>query len=254
MVPKFSRNPAASLAAIPSATRTRARSNPYSFAATAADPSAPHRAASVKSVFIVPRCDRLGDLTLHLHADVVGQKQIPARHRFAFGQSQSRRKRRHRRVRQQTVDPVLGDRELGVIVVIGMDSNRIGERGKSGCGLQGCASEGRSNHRRHPTRDSIRFEIGLHEFAGLSHRSAQGQSQAVQNRFPGQFKDLGRHLRVACIHNEVSDIRSYRLGLADRRRPASRRAPANRSRFRAWPPWSDLVWSSKCSPSSNASG
>ena len=90
MVPKFSRSPAASLAAIPNARSVWLRSRPSSFAAAAAAPIAPHGPGAVKAVLVMARRDRFGDLALHLHADVIGRHQIASRDRARFSHRQRR--------------------------------------------------------------------------------------------------------------------------------------------------------------------
>ena len=74
------------------------------------------------------RHDRLGHLALDLDADVVGEHQIRAAAPVALGERQHRRQRGRGRMREQSVDAVLRDRELRVVEVVGVDRDAVGER------------------------------------------------------------------------------------------------------------------------------
>ena len=87
---------------------------------------------AVEAVLIVTRHDRLGHLAFDLDADLIRGHQVATAFVIPLGERQRRRQRRRRRMREQAVDAILGNGELSVVEVVGVDGNPVGERGEAG--------------------------------------------------------------------------------------------------------------------------
>ena len=90
------------------------------------------RRRAVKALLVVARQDRFGNLALDFDADLIRRHQVAAAAPVALRERQHRGQRRCRGMRQQAIDAILRDRELGVVVIVGMDRNAIGERRETG--------------------------------------------------------------------------------------------------------------------------
>src|SRR6185295_17006044 len=78
------------------------------------------RRRAVKALLVMPGEDRLGHLAFDLDADLIGGHQVAAAPMIALGKRQHRWQCGGRRVGEQAVDAVFRDRELRVVVVVGV--------------------------------------------------------------------------------------------------------------------------------------
>ncbi len=86
----------------------------------------------MEALLVVPRENGFGNFALDLDGHLIGRHQVQAAAPVAFGESQNCRQCWRRRVGQQAIDAILGDRELGIVVIVGMDENSVREGGKAG--------------------------------------------------------------------------------------------------------------------------
>ncbi len=136
---------------------------------------------------VVARRDRLGDLALDFNAQMIGQHEILARGFEQFRHRECRRQGRSRRMRQQTIDAVLGDGELRVVVIVGVDADTVGECSKARRNLAAAADDGRS-----AVGKTEIVEMATDQFAALGNRTGKSQTEAVKYRFLAEFHDFCR--------------------------------------------------------------
>ena len=91
----------------------------------------PTRRGAVKTLLIVPRQDRFGDFAFDFDADLIREHQIRSAAPVTLGEREHRRQRGRGRVREQAVDAVLGNRELRVVVIVGVNREAVGECGET---------------------------------------------------------------------------------------------------------------------------
>ncbi len=106
---------------------------------------------------------------------------------------------------EQPVHAVLGDGELGVVVVVGMDADSVGE----GREARGHPHVGADDGRR-AVRPAERGEMAADDLAALGDRAGQGQSQTVEDGFLAELDDLVRNVPVTRPHHESRHIAGER--------------------------------------------
>jgi hypothetical protein len=124
------------------------------------------RRGAVETVLIVARHDRLGHFAFDLDADLIRGHQIAAALSLAFGERQRGWQRRGRRMREQPIDAILGNGELRVVVVVGVDRNAVGEGREAGRQAH-IASNHRAAHFGSPASNAQRGKVAAGNVAGL---------------------------------------------------------------------------------------
>ncbi len=157
---------------------------------------------AVEALLIVARHDRLGHLAFDLDADLIRGHQITAAPTIPLGERQRGRQRRRRRMGEQAVDAILGNGELRVVVVIGVDRNAVGEcreaRGKPqfasdhGAAALGC--------------DAQRGKIAPGDATGLRRGAGQRQADAIEHRTLAEMGHVGRYVLPVRGDNEAGDV------------------------------------------------
>ena len=138
MVPKFSRRPADWLPAIDSARGGRLGVEAHELRGGGRGREGAAGGGGVEAGLVVPRVDRLGDLALHLDAEMVGEHHGGAARAGRLADGERGRKRRRGRMREEAVDAVRRHRELGVVVVVRMDADAVGEGREARRDLAAC--------------------------------------------------------------------------------------------------------------------
>jgi hypothetical protein len=82
----------------------------------------------MEAVVVVPRVDRLCGLRRDLDAQQVAEQELGAAAPAAFGDGQRGRQDRCRRMREQPVDAIRCNGELGVVVVVRVQVQAVQER------------------------------------------------------------------------------------------------------------------------------
>ena len=77
---------------------------------------------------------------------------------------------------QQAVDAVLGDRQLRVVIVVGMDADAVGEGGEARRHLAAAADDGGA-----ALAEAEIVEMLANQFAALGDRAGQRQAEAVED-------------------------------------------------------------------------
>ena len=82
---------------------------------------------------------------------------------------------------EEAVDAIPGDCELGVVVVVGMDADGVGEGGESYRGFQRRTNDGGGV--RAVGEQTRGLQVGSNDFAGAGDGAAEREAQAVEHRF-----------------------------------------------------------------------
>src|SRR6267378_4043629 len=98
----------------------------------------PARPSGVKSILVVAGRDSFRDLTLHLDAHMIGQRQLLSGNATPFGECEDGRKHGYGRVHEQAIDTVLGDGELRIVEIIRVNRDTVHKRGEA----RGCLPRG----------------------------------------------------------------------------------------------------------------
>ena len=130
----------------------------------------------VEAGLVVARGDRLGDLALDLDAEVIGEHEVPPGGFTQLGDGEGRRQRRRGRMGEQAIDAVLGHRELGVVIVVGVDADAVGEGGEARRHLAAAADD-----RGGALGQAEIVEVLAHQLAALGDRARQRQAEAVED-------------------------------------------------------------------------
>ena len=88
---------------------------------------------------------------------------------------------------EQAVDAVLGDRKLGIVVIVGMNRDAVGEGGETRRHFHAGADNGAA----FVCRDAERFEIGAHDVAGFGGIAGEREPEAVEDGTLAQVHDRG---------------------------------------------------------------
>ena len=148
MVPKFSRRPADWLPAMRQRARGRLGVEAHQLRGRRRRREGAAGRGGVEAGLVVARVDRLGDLALDLDAEMVGEHDVAAVGARRLADGERGRQRRRGRMRQEAVDAVRRDGELGVVIVVGMDADAVGEGGEARRDLEaGCRSRSRDRRR-----------------------------------------------------------------------------------------------------------
>ena len=117
--------------AMPSARRVCSTSRPMQSRRSRRGADRAHRGGRVKAVVVVARIDRFGDLASRLprRSDTRHEHVEPGRLSRSPSASAAGSDRRGR-MREQSVDAILGDRELRVVVVVGVDRDPFANAAK----------------------------------------------------------------------------------------------------------------------------
>src|SRR5690606_7739230 len=101
----------------------------------------------------------------------------------------------------QAIDPVLGDGKLGVVIVVGMDADAVGESSEArrdlavasdDGGLAGCQAE--------------IVQMPAHEFAAAGYGAGQAEAETVQDRLLADLHDFARKVFQLRVDDEFSDV------------------------------------------------
>ena len=155
----------------------------------------------MKAGLVVPRIDRLRDLAFDLDAEVIGKLDITARGFPGLADGQRGGQCRRGRVRQQAVDTRLGDGQLGVVVVVGVDRDTVGERGKARGQLQAGA-----DHRGRSGSQVQACQMLDDELARMRDRARQREAKPVEDRLAAERHDVGGKGAVAGARHELRDV------------------------------------------------
>ena len=158
----------------------------------------------METVVVVARVDRLGDLGLDFHRDLVGGQHVEPGAVADLAQRQRRRQRRRGGVGEQPVDAVLGDRELGVVVIVGVDRDAVGEGGEARPGPSESVpmtvlplSVGQPSVFRYCANDVARF-------GGVA---GEREPDAVEDRALAEVHHIGRDAgTLSCSDDEFGDV------------------------------------------------
>jgi hypothetical protein len=185
MVPKFSRSPPACVAPSDSARRVASRSRAEELRGRRrrADRAAGGRA--VEAVLVMARRDRLGDLALDFHADLVGQHEVRTAAPVALRDRERGRQRGRRGMGEQPVDAVLRHGELRVVEVVGVDREAVGERGEARRQAQAAADHGAALSAAMPER----LEVAARDVAALRGGAGEREPDAVEHRALAEVRD-----------------------------------------------------------------
>ncbi len=206
IVPKFSRRPGGLARADAERAAGGLAIEPEEAGGSRGSPDRPAGRRAVEAVLVVPRQDRFGDLAFDFDADLVGGHHVPAAATIALRQRQHGRQRRRGRMREQSVDTVLRDRELRVVVVVGVYRETVRERGEA----RGQAHAGADHDAAVLARDAERREVALRDAPGLRHGAGERQPQAVEHGAPSEMRDVRRNILRPRRDDEVGDVRGER--------------------------------------------
>ena len=155
----------------------------------------------MEAFLVMARVDGLCDLAFDHDAHMVGLHQRPARGAHALGGGQRRRSRRRGGVGEQAVDPVAGHRELGVVVIVGVNGDAVGERREAGRGRHRGA-----DHRGRPAGAAEGFEMGAHDAPAGRHRTGERQPEPVEDRLLAQLDHVVGDVVDGGGGDEVGDM------------------------------------------------
>jgi hypothetical protein len=155
----------------------------------------------VKARLVVPRIDGLGDLALHLDAQMVGEHDVGAARFRHLAHGERGGERRRGRVREQAVDAVRRHRELGVVVVVRVDADAVGEGREAGRDPQAAADDGGGTGAEREVG-----EMAPDELAALRDRPREGEAKAVQDRLPAEVGDIRREIGSRRAADELGHL------------------------------------------------
>ena len=163
--------------------------------------------SAVEAVLIVARQDRLGDLAFDLYPDLIGGHQLTAALPIPFGERQHRRQRRCRRMGEQAIDAILGHGELGVVIVIGVNGNSVGER-REACWQAHIASDhGAADHAAATFGcNAQRCKVATSDVAGLRRRAGERQADTIEHRTLAEVGHVGGHVLCARGYDEAGNV------------------------------------------------
>jgi hypothetical protein len=167
---------------------------------------------AVEAVLVVARHDRLGDLALDLHADLVGEQQVRAAAPVALGERQRRRQGGSGGMGEQAVDAVLRDRELRVVVVVGMHGEAVGEGGEAR-GQPHVAADHRASL---VAGDPESLEVAPRDMAALRGGAGERETDAVEHRALAEVGHVLRDVGVLRVDDEGGGVVSERHGTSSR--------------------------------------
>ncbi len=149
----------------------------------------------------MPGRNGLGDLALDFNAHVIGREQVLPGAASRLTQRECRRKHGDGGMREQSVDAILGDGELGVVVIVGVDEVAVGEGGESRREfLRG------ADHRALARARSKRLNVFLHERRERRDRSGERQAEAVEDRLLAQRHHVIGNVFVTRVDDEFRDV------------------------------------------------
>ena len=103
---------------------------------------------------------------------------------------------------EQAVNAILGNGELGVVVVIGMDGNSIGER-REACGQAHIASD-------HGAAvfgcNAQRCKVATSDVAGLRRGAGERQADAIEHRTLAEVGHFAGHVLSARGYNKAGNV------------------------------------------------
>ncbi len=169
------------------------------------------RCGRMEAVVVVPGVDGLRQLGFRLDGKLVGGEHVQARAIVALAQRQHRRQRRGGGVREQAVDPVFGNGELRVVVIIGVDGDAVRERGEARRHFHGGTDDGRAL----VGRNAERLEIGAHDAAGFRGIAGKREPQGIEYRALAESHDIGGDVGGVRVRHEFCDIGGERSLTAD---------------------------------------
>ena len=160
------------------------------------------RGRAVKAVLIVARVHRFGELGFDFHRDLISGEHVAPGAAVALADRQHRRQCRRRRMGEQPVDAVLGDGKLGVVVVVGMDRNAVGERGEA----RGHFHAGADDRAAFGDCAAERAQMLAHDMARLGNTARECQSDAVENGAFAEVHHVGGNVVGARARDEFGDV------------------------------------------------
>jgi len=110
-------------------------------------------------------------------------------------------------VREQPVDAVLGDRELRVVVIVGVDRHAVREGGEARRHLEPTADHGAAFGR----GAAERAQVAAHDVAGPGDRAREREPDAVEDRALAQMRHLRGNVGGAGAGDEIGDVRGERF-------------------------------------------
>ena len=165
-------------------------------------------AGGVKAGFISARIAGLGQLGLDLDPQMIGQQEIAARlgqrvaHRQCGGQGGDAG------VGEKAVNPVLGHRQLGIVIIVSMDSDAVGEGGETRNGFDACAQHARGTRRR-----TEFAQVAPHDGRALGFFARQGEAKSIQDVLFGKLDQIGRQRLPLRARDKGRDLGGEAVGL-----------------------------------------
>ncbi len=189
--------------------RAQAQGPPRGFAIESEQPRGTCRGAdraagrgAVEPVLVVARQDGFGNLAFDFDADLIRRHEIAAALPVPLGERQRRRQRRCRRMREQPVHAILGDGELSVVVVVGMDRDAVGERREA----RGQAHVTSDHGAAVVACNAQCGEVAAGDVTGLRGGARECQADAVEHRTLAEMGDVGRDILCARSNHEAGNV------------------------------------------------
>ncbi len=143
----------------------------------------------MEAVIVMARVDRLRQLGLDFDRKLVSGQHVEPGAVVALAQREHRRQHGRGGVGKQSVDAVLGDRELRVVVIVGVHRDPVGERGETRGHFHISADHGAA----FVGRKAERPEIGAHDMPRFGGVAGERQPEAVEDGTLAQVHDIGRN-------------------------------------------------------------
>ena len=118
-----------------------------------------------------------------------------------LGDGEGGRQRRCRRMRQEAVDAVLGDRELGVVVIVGVDPHTVGESSEARRHLAPT-----TDHRRDAILQAEIVQMPANQFTAAGDCAREGQAETIEDRFLAECHELRRQIVGPGLDDELGDV------------------------------------------------
>ena len=201
IVPKFTRMPAAVLAAIASAWAVFAGIEPQQLGRRRRRAERAGGAGRMESFLVVTGMNRLGDLAFDLEAGQERLEKFPARHALALADGERGRKRRHGRVRQQPEDAVGARRELRIVPVERVAARAVQQRRRRRAGAE-CARD-RTPWLRRGRPSRARRRAGCWPASCVE--PGQHHAKPVDDAALRRWQPLRREMLEGCRADEVHD-------------------------------------------------